>query len=581
MKKRARVLSMLVAAIMLLSVFGTFAFADDGPRDVTYDGVIYRIDGGTASVIGYNGEDGKVVIHDTVLGAAVNWIRDHAFNTNSNVVSLVIEATKLNAISAGAFANCRNLKSVELSDSVTAIYENAFLGCTSLLAIDLKNVRYVGYQAFMDCHHMQSIRFACSGKLEIGNRAFYACRNLGSIEWPENADEITIAENAFIACTALESITFPEQLTSIGMKAFFQCLSLKSVDFSKAVRLEYIPVDCFRDCESIEELVIPGNIRTISGFAFSECVSIGKVMFMNGVTDIASQSFSKSSSIEKIFLPTSVRSVSSSVFDTFKTATFYCTNEDQMNRIKKSGANNYEYALCADGFHGPDAEHEFDETMEYIVKPTYTTEGTVAYKCSICGAVKRTETAPKLTTDISYPDVTEDKWFYNQVLKLSDMGVFSGMEDGTFAPDTALTRGMVAVMMFKLTGNSDYEVTSNPFNDVSADDWYYKAVAWAYDKGVVSGMGDGVFAPKEPISRQQLCVMIKALASKYYGKTLINTARLFDDDVMIASWAKDPVYCCRTAGIVSGMTGNVFSPISSVTRAQAAVMFSALSDLVG
>ena len=160
------------------------------------------------------------------------------------------------------------------------------------------------------------------------------------------------------------------------------------------------------------------------------------------------------------------------------------------------------------------------------------------------------------------------------------MGVFSGMEDGTFAPDTALTRGMVAVMMFRLAGNTDYEVTENHFTDVSEDDWYYKAVAWAYDKGAVSGMGEGKFAPNAPITRQQLCVMINALASKHYGKTMINAARLFDDDVMIASWAKDSVYSCRTAGIVSGMTGNVFSPLSDVTRAQAAVMFSALYDYV-
>ena len=82
----------------------------------------------------------------------------------------------------------------------------------------------------------------------------------------------------------------------------------------------------------------------------------------------------------------------------------------------------------------------------------------------------------------------------------------NGMGKGKFEPDTTLNRAMVATVLYRLSG--DKVSATNAFPDVPANEWYGEAVAWAQQKGIVTGFEDGTFRPMEEISRQDMALML-------------------------------------------------------------------------
>ena len=180
-----------------------------------------------------------------------------------------------------------------------------------------------------------------------------------------------------------------------------------------------------------------------------------------------------------------------------------------------------------------------------------------------------------VTQDPEYSDVKPTDWFYNAVTKATELAIVSGMGDGTFAPNKNISRGDFAIMVVNMLGqdavNEANKIETSPFTDVDIkNDYYAKAIAYCESKGYISGMGDGTFAPKANITRQQMAVI---LANVLELDPITNPTEKFADDASIASWAKGAVYACKKAGIISGMDAKNFVPTANATRAQAATIF--------
>lgn len=106
-----------------------------------------------------------------------------------------------------------------------------------------------------------------------------------------------------------------------------------------------------------------------------------------------------------------------------------------------------------------------------------------------------------------FEDVFEDDWYYDYVKYCYQFGLMSGMGDGTFAPGGNATRGQVVTVLYRLAGEP--EVTGGmAFSDVYESDWYYDAVSWAASEGIAQGMGDDIFAPNENVTREQFLVFL-------------------------------------------------------------------------
>ena len=177
------------------------------------------------------------------------------------------------------------------------------------------------------------------------------------------------------------------------------------------------------------------------------------------------------------------------------------------------------------------------------------------------------------TETISFKDVKENDWFYEAVSYAVENGLMSGMSEDIFAPNTPLTREMLAVILWNLEGNpAPNEVA--PFLDVTSDKYYANAIAWANENGIVAGYGD-TFGVGDSITREQFAVMLHNYA-QYQGydvsvgedTNILSYADAFD----ISNYAYPAMQWACGAGIMSGNDDGTLNPQGKATRAEAATM---------
>lgn len=173
---------------------------------------------------------------------------------------------------------------------------------------------------------------------------------------------------------------------------------------------------------------------------------------------------------------------------------------------------------------------------------------------------------------LPFTDVAEGAWYYDAVAYAYDNGLMGGTSASTFAPGTTTSRAMLATLLYRLEGEP--AVTGASFTDVAAGQWYSDAVAWAAAEGIVNGVGDGsVFAPNDTITREQMAVMLYRYA-QYKGYDVTGSADLsgYTDAGSISSWAEYAMAWAVDAGLISGTGAAILSPQGSASRAEIATI---------
>lgn len=168
----------------------------------------------------------------------------------------------------------------------------------------------------------------------------------------------------------------------------------------------------------------------------------------------------------------------------------------------------------------------------------------------------------------SFQDVSDGSWEKDAVDFVSSHELFNGTSEDTFAPESSMTRGMVAQVLHNLEGNPAQSV-SGVFTDVDGNVWYAEAVSWAADKGIVSGYGDGQFGAGDSVSRQDLAVIL----FRYSGSPAAAEQTLnFTDAGEVSDYAKQALSWAVEAGVLNGKGNGVLDPKGQATRAQVAQM---------
>lgn len=168
----------------------------------------------------------------------------------------------------------------------------------------------------------------------------------------------------------------------------------------------------------------------------------------------------------------------------------------------------------------------------------------------------------------------ERHWAKEEIAKIAQLGIMKGISDSEFAPDDKLSRAMIVTMFYRLEKEPEAEGTG--FTDVSGKDWYFRAVLWAKNNKIVSGVSDSEFAPNDDITREQLAAIIYNYA-KFKGYDISvgdNTNILsYQDFDKIEEYAIPAIQFAVGAGIMKGEeTGTMLIPGGNATRAEAAVM---------
>ena len=172
-----------------------------------------------------------------------------------------------------------------------------------------------------------------------------------------------------------------------------------------------------------------------------------------------------------------------------------------------------------------------------------------------------------------FADVPADAWYAPAVQTCAEQGLFQGTSPTTFSPELSMTRGMLVTVLGRMENIDPTQADASGFMDVPEDAYYAGYVVWAARSGIVAGVSDSVFEPERGISRQEICTIVhRYLVWKDVSLQTVPSAQ-FADDAQIAEWAKESVYVCRSAGIVSGVGDNHFAPNVAARRCEAAQIF--------
>lgn len=181
----------------------------------------------------------------------------------------------------------------------------------------------------------------------------------------------------------------------------------------------------------------------------------------------------------------------------------------------------------------------------------------------------------------SFVDVTEDFWAARVIKALAARHIVEGISDTHFAPEKPVTRAEFTALLVRNLRLQAHG--SSLFSDVAADTWYSKVVAAAVGAGLVNGISDDLFAPDDPISREQMATMlIRAYeigaGKKVSGEVSINSVNrdlggsrsTFVDQDEISDWALSYVRTAQQLGLLQGKENNRFDPQTTTNRAESA-----------
>lgn len=192
----------------------------------------------------------------------------------------------------------------------------------------------------------------------------------------------------------------------------------------------------------------------------------------------------------------------------------------------------------------------------------------------------------------AYPD-TAGHWAKSDIDAVTELGLFGGMEDGSFSPEESMTRSMAVVVLWRLAGRPAYE-TPHKFPDAVERGWYSTALRWAKRCEIATGDEKGYFRPAGSVTREELVTLIVRWLSQTYPERfegqmnsldfyaasyLDHATEHFTDASSGSYWAASALGWAIETGTLKGDEDGQLRPSATVTRAEAAAIFVRVYDL--
>ena len=302
-------------------------------------------------------------VTDLAIPEGVTRIGNNAFAGCS--LQSVTFPDSLESIGSGAFYTCSGIEEITIPDSVTDIGKGAFSGCSGIKSLKVPFIgkneigsNCLGYFFGADSYAVQENRVpesltevVITGNIDsIPNFAFYGCRNLQKILYPDSIK--TIGSNAFQNCSDLRSVNVPESVTSIGGGAFFGCKSITEINIPEGVTV--IADHTFDGCAGLTEIDIPSGVTQVGQGAFKGCTGLIEILLAENITSIGQDAFSNTN-LTSIYL----------LKDTFSDRHISGISElaGKIKYVEKSGEH-----------------YNYTETR----KSTLTDDGSVESRCVVC-----------------------------------------------------------------------------------------------------------------------------------------------------------------------------------------------------
>lgn len=566
------------------------------------------------------------------------------FGLAGNGLTAVTLPDGLQSLGRGAFDTCTSLTNITLPAAITAVPGKCFANCTKLLNVKYAGtVTAIGERAFEGCKSLTKAPIPAA-VTTLGNSAFNGCIALTDVTLP--AGVAAVPDACFQGCTALTDMKLPGTVTSVGHNAFTGCTALKDVRCYGApptvqpggaaehsfepgiVTIHYNPdpvygwtLDtdgtwqgykvsskgaCLHTGYGTTKNTVPatcgadGRIDTI-------CANCGDVIATKVIPATGAHTWDNGTvTTEPTETTPGVRTFTCAVCSQTKTEVIPATGAHTFVFTKTVAPScteaGYDLYTCRDcgateqRNSKPALGHKWDSGT-VTTEPTEKDPGTMTYTCTVCGQT-RTEIIPATGSAVCpggaacpsfrFRDVpAPSNWAHEGIDYCVRHGLMSGFDATTFSPDTVSTRAQIVMILYNLSGDTtDYSKYYVPFTDVKPGTWYYNAVAWGYDKDIVSGMTPTTFAPDGLITREQMAVLLYGYTEKYAPAYLGGAASLngFPDAASVSNWAYAAMSWAVGNGLISGIASNgadYLAPSGGATRAQIAAIMMRYCRLTG
>ena len=183
------------------------------------------------------------------------------------------------------------------------------------------------------------------------------------------------------------------------------------------------------------------------------------------------------------------------------------------------------------------------------------------------------------TSSIPFTDVATTAWYYDAVEYMYENGMMNGTSDTTFSPNATTTRAMIVTMLHRLEGEPDASDVN--FTDIASGMYYADAVAWAQENGVVTGTSETTFSPDQAITREQLATILYRYAQvKGYDVTASTDLAAYTDAAQISAFALTAMQWANAEGLITGNTATTINPTGDATRAEVATILMRFAENV-
>ena len=506
---------------------------------------------------------------NVTIPSRVTSIDQFAFGDCTALTTVTIPDS-VTSIEQDAFHDCASLTSVTVPDSVTSIGGSAFWGCTALTDVTLSNqLTSIRYSTFYDCTSLTNVTIP-SSVTSIGTNAFEGCTSLRDVTISDGVTKID--GYAFSNCTSLTDVTIPSNVTDIGNRAFSDCDSLRTVKvFSKTARLgskvfsidfdstspdltvySYAGSSTQTFCRKnnitfalLEEPTVP--VTGVSLHRNTVSVPVGKITTLIATVkpdDADDKGVYWTSddthvvTVDTYGRLTGVKEGTAKVTVTTTDGGFTASCTVTVTKASGSGGGSGSSGGSGSGGGGGSSSS----------RPSGGSSGGGG------GGSTPKPTQPQAPATEQFTDVVKGSWYESGVSFMVEKGLFNGVADKTFAPNTNMTRAMFMTVLARLDGQ----------DTTGGESWYAKGMDWAK----ASGISDGTM-PQSNITREQLVTMLYRYAKA--GKTGSDLSK-FVDSGKVSDWAKDAMAWAVDRGILTGKGGQRLDPQGAATRAETATI---------
>ncbi len=542
--------------------------------------------------------DGCTGLTSVTIPNGVTAIGNCAFQNCTGLTSVTIP-DNVTKIGAYAFQNCIGLDFISIGNGVSVISSRAFSGCSNLTKITIPDsVNSIGSRAFENCTALAFVTMP-DHSCTIGTSAFYntAYYNDNS-NWSENVlyigNHLIQAKNSLSGAYAIKG-----GIVSIAQSAFLDCTGLTAINIPKGITFIYAEV--FRGCSALAELAIPEGVTEIYGAAFEGCSALTHISIPESVESIGGRAFHSCTQLAEINLPDGLKYIYQSAFEN---TTYYNDDSNWKNgalyigeyliKARKSLAGSCTvqegtltiameaFMDCRElnsviipnsvAFINPGAfegctaltDVYYSGSKEMWDKITIEINNDSLLNATIHFMNSESSDDPTEPVENPFEDVAESDYFAEPVLWAVEQGITTGTSAGKFSPERACTRGQIVTFLWRAAGSPEPKSTENPFTDISAKDYYYKAVLWAVENEITTGTGKGKFSPEKPCTRGQVATFLWRAEGKPEPASTENPF----GDIASGEYYYDAVLWAVEQGITNGTGKDKFSPDKDCTRGQ-------------